>query len=1177
MKLRKIELAGFKSFVDRTRIEIPEGFAVIVGPNGCGKSNIVDAVRWALGDQSAKTLRAKQMTDVLFAGTSKRKKSQYAEVILYFEADKDEKMLDYNQVTIARRLHRSGESEYFLNGKSVRRKDVQSLFLDSGLGKNPFAIVGQGKVESMLTMSNEQLLLMIKETAGTLRFEERKLDSIKKCEQTSQNLKLLSKLRDELEKRATQLKKQSEQAGIYKKSQTELQELQKGVLASRYFEAEEKKKGLEEKLAGVDADHEKAQVKQRGYERELDELSQVYEQSSKLTQTHRDELQELIRKKQLSESERRHAQERVEESKEKEASCKAELGRAQKELENLQKAQGKNQGHLGKLQEELKQCQAAAAERKQRWWDLNKKKKSFEERERSLHQEELKAHKDLSAAREQHQNSKIQQEHSLRQIEEIKESAQAAKTNSEKLQKELKAFDQEVAALKGEEQKLRTAYDKARSAQNSEETKGFDLQAKYSDLKTQKAEVSARKEVLLRLSEESQGISQGTAQLLKEAKDSKSPFYKKLRLLVDCLEIQEGDLRVESLKAYDSTLVVEDSSVFEQVVSYCQKQKLKGFSLFLAPKRAGKDYNLLAEIKEAKDLKQAVASKAYGQVLQLPGLKAPFWQDGRGVWFCGEQKDSNPISRKQSLAKLETELIQLDKACQKAEQDLEKQKKEVEKARAYASEMDQKLRHFEVRFVERNGLRSQMEGKLQAISDDLKLAAEKEQRLLERVKELEATLKQAERSLKELSKREEEVKKNFEALQKESQTLSKQVEQAQNEHYRQEAVLKDCNTQVAKHETELKVAAAQVQQLQIQMERLETQQKEWKAVQEESGRRIAENKELIKNFELQEKRFQTLIKEAETELVAHSKQLETHKKQEKEFRKQLDSAQSKRADLGAALAHVNAVQGEVQKEAKAQFDIELNNEVEKPKESRQDLEKAIEKLKKVLEGLGDVNMAAQGEYEECQERFVSLEQQIVDLKVTQSELMEVIDKLGERAAEQFEKTFVTVQEAFTRNFTTLFNGGQATLKVESAKEVEEGSLSKEGIQIYACPPGKKMRSLSLLSGGEKCLTAIALLFALFEAKPSPFCLLDELDAPLDETNVSRFVKLLKSYIEKTQFLVISHNKSTMAQADTLLGVSMEEQGVTTVISLPIGQHGQARKEDQSAQEDQEKEEQLTQV
>lgn len=1140
LRLKKIILFGFKSFAEKTTLEFHPGITAIVGPNGCGKSNIADAFRWVLGEQSAK-LRGQKIQDVIFAGTSQnRHPLNLCEVTVTLTDIKDELPIEYDEISVSRRLHKSGESEYLLNGNEVRLKDIQTLFFDSGIGKEAFSIFEQGKIDQVIQYTPLERRSIFEEAAGIVRFLYRKKEALRKLEQTDLNLSRLEDIFKEVTQRVLILEKQAEKAQLFKEKKQSLDLLERKILATKWNSGSQRLKKLGEK------------------EKEI----------SQHIQTIHDKIAQL---KQSSHETRVGLHDREQALKAR--SSEMYLKRNQRDLHLRDKT------HLSKKNEDL-QRQLTSQKEEINTLTEQEKKATLEDQELSKKNEEIKAilqnlKHSLEESKKEYQNKAILLEESRQHYENRqRKQLSTVQEHSEKFakwnqfQERLSLLEERLPTLLSREKQLLIQKDETLSKQNAKadelrilsdeidvlksqleviEKSLAKLKETFSKQQSQRDSLSekfrtiqARLKALKEIKESMEGSSKATKHLLEESRKTNSPFYKKLTPLYELIpfETESKKAFAAALRPYQHVLTVHKREDLFTVISFAKKNKLQDFALFcsenLTPHMLFEHFfnhiNIIQEINE--DFEN----------------HSPLWSeegifvDINNVLFYTPTQEGNTFLREAEIVQLEDEKkilekekILLDSSCN----DLQQQISEMQIKKA---SIDKLMRTQEMKLIEVNHslLRHQADNK--RLEEEYRIAKDE--------------VSSMQNSIQDLSEHCIQLKSEVSII--EEKLNSTQISQKEYQNLEEKALdVKKAQQHFDNLQQHLQTTVNQERQLIHALELLQVRQFErnqrLKKLQEENSA----TKKILESL------HETNI-DSGTQLEELNNQL----KKLEESCSQLEENTSKSKALLQKLQEDIQIQQDLSNQAENENNkislliSQLNNHQESLSQLYQEkygesqitpdlllkdinnAEREFKQIKQEIDDTHDINMLAIEECEQDKQRQCFLDSQLQDVKNSKLELLKMITDLDSQSRKLFKETFYAIKTNFQKNFTTLFQGGEADLQF-----VENQDILESGIEIIAKPPGKQMRAISLLSGGEKCLTAMALLFAIFEVKPSPYCILDEIDAPLDDTNVERFLTVVKQFVDRCQFIIITHNKRTMAIADRIYGVSMQEKGVSKLLRM----------------------------
>lgn len=1169
MKLHKLIIHGFKSFADKTVIEFSPGITAIVGPNGCGKSNIADAFRWVLGEQSAKSMRGGKMTDVIFSGTSKRAPVQFSEVTIVLTEVTDKLPIEDGELSITRKLHRNGESDYLINNHAVRLKDVQAIFLDSGIGKSSFSIFEQGKIDQVIQYTPLERRPLIEEPAGMLRFLQRKREALSKLEQADANTSRVKDIHDEVEKQIVQLAQQAEKARAYKEQKSKYEWTEKALFVAKW-------ENLEKKIHELARRENEYKVQQHAVEEqlvksnhELVEAKQLLSHADKALRNKSESLFQARSTKEIKTKEKVSQLDRLKEHSVKEKRWNEELKTLQKRLESYQKDSMTLEQQISHLKMAAEESSRHLQLQRDRTHQIDEAVQTLRVQQQSCQQERLQLLQMETQSESELKQNNIRQD----ALQEKKESLQLRK---DKLLVQIKELSVQQNERKLELQNLSTSIDEQKEiCIQQEKTLNEYNKLLQGNRQTQEklqqslSETKARHKVLKRLRDDNEGFSAGGKRLLQESANKNSPLFGLIHRLYEFFTPhKEAEPALASvMRPYSQTLVVENQQIMKTVMQFAENHQLKDFSLFCLPinlpEREIKIKSLMSMMEP-----HALSSYFMEQVAVVNDLETAmslidsekgisawagneWFVDSKGVVFCSSQSENNLFLRETVINNLEKKLKQ-----QEHEQsELEKEAKTIFRKRddlqAERAAYEKNMRRDEMKLVEVNY-------GLQRCNADLDKAIKEEKQLQTEFSTLDTLLIDIAAKLIELAQKHVSAKHKGEEFVKQHTHLNSEVS-------KQAAILKEETVALHAKDTAYRKIVEEQNKLQhdfniLELKNLEGQKQEKRIVEELEGssqtqQRIKQQGSEVDTSlqEVEKSLFEITVScsELEKDVLDKKGRIETievkvqgSRDRSKQVNDEIHRVNIQKAQMHSALqAMTHELQERYQlslEEARAAL-VAPGSVLEYTVDV---LERQLRGLRQSIEQAGNINMTSIDEFEKHKTRYEFLEHQLGDLTGSRAELLEIIAELDNESRKIFKSTFEAVRANFQKNFQVLFNGGEADLQLTNAADILEA-----GIEIIAKPPGKQMRSISLMSGGEKCLTAMALLFAIFEVKSAPFCILDEIDAPLDDSNVERFVNMVKQFIEKCQFIIITHNKRTMAIADVLCGVSMEERGVSKLLAL----------------------------
>lgn len=1166
MRLKKITLFGFKSFADKTTLEFNYGITGIVGPNGCGKSNISDAFRWVLGEQSAKSMRGQKMPDVIFAGTSTRKPLNISEVtITLTDINEGELPIAYNEVAVTRRLHRNGESDYLINRQPVRLKDIHDLFLDSG-----FSIFEQGKMDQVINDTPLGRRSIFEEAAGILRFLQRKREAMRKLELSQQNIARIKDIHLEVEKQIVVLEVQAEKARLYKENKSHIEKLEKAVFVTKWDALYRKCNDSFEKEAVFKQRLQSFQEKHHATLSELEKTKQELSESERQLKKCNEDVYRAKSEKEIKIREKLSQQERVKEILAKEKRWQQDVESIIEKRDMLKLEQKTVHLHHQEAQQDGLLLEQDALAYKKKVQELEADLIKLREDQQKAQQELLLLLQSESQIESELKQNTVRLEHHRERKEQLAE-------RREKLAELLKELTRQVSEKDELVKDASSSIDRQKELHHHMESQ-IDLaiqeiHALQKDLESVQidwTESKAREKALLRLREEMEGFSSGTKRLLLEASNARSPLHQKIKGLYEYIAPEEGtEVPVSSaLKAYAQTLVVESCKDYEEVVAYASSNQLKDFSLFclefadrpLSPtnQRPGsvepllsKNANPVARHFLTDAVKAETKETALDWIKNAPHgsawLKEGIFIDHHQVVFHVAQGENTIFLRESELKTLEKKIQELEVQKHALDQSLKTLQEKRIQLQEEKKELDQSIRRSEMKFMEMNF-------SLQRTRTDQEKAQQEIVQIDQEEQSLQSAIENLMERLAQLNKHHSDARAKAAQEKELNAVLAEDLEKRAQKMKEEQLVLQQKEALSRKQSEECNKFSHALHVLEVKI--LDSQEQE-KRLREE----LELSRDSIELLRSQESDFEFGLEEVEEKLenaltAQADKERETLEWKAKiesfdqvldQERGALKKEENELHQILIQLAQIESSRKALEEEVNARYQSSIQDLKEQGYLLDQAVDKAEKQLKSLrhaMEAAGDINMTSIEEYEKGKVRYDFLKQQIEDLSGSKEELEAMISQLDSESRKLFKETFEKIRVNFQKNFKILFNGGEADLQF-----TDEQNVLEAGIDIVAMPPGKQMRSIHLMSGGEKCMTAMALLFAIFEVKPAPFCILDEIDAPLDDSNVERFANVLKQFIDRCQFIIITHNKTTMSIADVLFGVSMEEKGVSKLLSL----------------------------
>lgn len=1173
MRLKRIRIVGFKSFADKVGLEFHEGITGVVGPNGCGKSNISDAFRWVLGETSAKSLRGKKMEDVIFAGTATRKQLNMAEVSITLSDVEGVLPVDYSEIEITRRYYREGESEYLINRQQVRMKDVQDLFLDSGMGKNAFSIFEQGKIDQIIQLNPVERRYIFEEAAGILRFLQRKREALSKLEKTDENIARIKDIHKEVEKQIVVLEKQSEEARLYKEKKARHETLERTLYAAKWDQLSGKFQEIGKKIEGFQQQINDGNARIAELQEQMRQAKEHLAEGEKALRASSEAVYKARSDKEIKAREQQSHKERLKETAAKEKQWQQEVDALGKRKEVRKEQATKAVKRQKELEESLKKQEVQLNDYKAKVQALEAEVAMLRQQQDDIHHERLKHLQSEGAIESELKQNRVRQE-SLQERkakidqrkaqlnQHLKDAGMKAAEKKELLDAQSKVVDTEKKTLKKLEQTLQTVNDDLTASQ-----------ASYDKVQQEYAEGSARYRALMRLREEMEGFSTASKKLMQESGNAKSSLAGKLKGLFECFTPPEecGAAMAAVMRPYVQTLVVETKEALAEVLAFAKKNKLRDFSILCleglkekeaAKSRKGKGMESLAEKIDGDGF-----SHLFLQNLFLANdidAGVAFVRDNGGVetWIEGEEAlvdrhqvlfylskgENNVFLREAELKTLSQRLKVLEEEKKKLDTTIDALQQQRSKAQTDRIEADKQIRKLEMTLIESNF-------QLQKLQGDLERAKKEQEELDLELETVDTSLATITKAIAQLVQHLADIKKQGNGVMEKSTAIS-------GELTKKSAMLREKHQEHAEAEKGYHRMAEELRKVVHELHVIEVQDREGEEQSKRLQQEILSSREMQAHFTEKNTEFDHALVEVEQNLATVVGACTEMEKEVGRRRKVIEEVEQKVEKESTQIKkwegeeHKQGIQAAQSDSARQSLEAELQERhqltIDDVRQNYPPLdipidqaEKEVRSLRKDLEvAMKDINMASIEEFQHNKDRFEYLNTQINDMGGSKEELIAIIAELDGQSRVLFKTTFDQVRANFQKNFRILFNGGEADLQF-----TEEGDVLEAGIEIIAKPPGKQMRSINLLSGGEKCLTAMALLFAIFEVKPAPFCILDEIDAPLDDTNVERFLNVVKQFIDRCQFIIITHNKRTMAICDRLFGVSMQERGVSRLLAM----------------------------
>ena len=1176
--LKRLDVIGFKSFAERVAIEFVPGVTAVVGPNGSGKSNITDSIRWVLGEQSAKSLRGTKMEDIIFSGSDSRKALNFAEVSLTLDNLDQFLPLDYNEVSVTRRVFRSGESEFFINKQSCRLKDIVDLFMDSGLGKEAFSIIGQGKIEQILNSKSEERRVIFEEAAGVLKYKTRRKKAESKLEETQENLNRVQDILFELEGQVEPLKIQASIARDYLEQKQELEQFEVALTAyeittlhrewdklkMEWEQHQRDEEKLSSNLMKKEANEQKVGDRIRALDESISELQDVLLSVS-------EDLEKVEGRKEVLKERKKNATQNKEQ-------LLQTIEASTKELEKLKAEKEETVAYHKLIKNELDKLKSLLKEKQQA---LSLFSENIEEQIESLKSDYIDKLNQVASAKNEIQYILQQnQQHSVRTSRLKGENQKFIEERNELIERKRRLVNEQTL-IETDLEEVRNEYQSIKS--QIEKTK-LDLQGQESKLNQARQFVNqarSRKELLEEMEEDYSGFFQGVKEILKARKSLKGIKG----AVAELIRVpKKYEVAIETALAGSMQhVVVESERDAREAIQYLKGRQfgratflplsiMKGKYFSSSQRSLIQDHeafvNVASDLVEAETSYEVIVQNLLGQLIVAKDLK-------------GANELAKILQFRNRIVTLDGDIVNpggsmTGGASAKKTNSLLSRKGELETLKFKLEEMEMKTKQLSFNFEDRKRELFVMESKEEVLR-------ESGERIKNKSDEIQASLREIERVEKNLNDRlslydieKSDYDQESEKLKMREQHLTKVIGENQvlldelDIHIAALTAKKSDNQsskdQLIEEVGELKASLAAKNQEWVASEKHLLRTNEALIENNKKNERVREDykwlTEEMNGHHNGEEELSELAAQKSMQKNRTSELIALRRKERNELQQVLETDQSVIKELKRQ--HRSFVQLLKDEEVRLnRLDVDLENRLihlqdeyslsfEAAREGYpltgdpNEVKRKVKLIKLSIDELGTVNIGAVDEYERVFERYEFLRIQKDDLQDAKNTLTQVIEEMDDEMQRRFHETFTAIQTHFEGVFQSLFGGGHASLKLS-----DPTNLLTTGVEIVAQPPGKKLQNLALLSGGERALTAIALLFSILKVRPVPFCVLDEVEAALDEANVSRFSQYLKQFSRDTQFIVITHRQGTMEGADVLYGVTMQESGVSKLVSVKL--------------------------
>jgi len=1183
MYFKKLEITGFKSFAERTILYFEPGVTAVVGPNGCGKSNIIDAIKWVLGEQSVKSLRGSRMEDVIFNGTEEKEPINMAEVSLTFSNRDGLLAIDSDEVVISRKIFRSGESEYLLNKTPVRLKDVQELLMGTGIGASMYSIIEQGKIGMILSSRPEERRYIFEEASGITKYKAKKREAIRKLEATDSNLLRLNDIINEVNRQINSITRQARKAERYKQRYDRLKDLEIEIASQEYS-------ALKDETAALEGRSRNLKEEISGITRLSDELKSELNSrkgSFESVDEHHNRLQNRIYQldSSVEQSKNRIAvnRERIEEMSERMKVLSAETGGLEIKKTESEKAACVLEERLASVTDSLSAKKEFLRDQKETFESIecsikDKEKGITDNKEKIVDfmQERTRSKNETVRLASDVHNRQTRLRRLEMELEKVAKETEAIAERRDNARKEFEATESRLNSVRSERDML--AEENGRAQSSMDEALRI-LQEKRDAL----IRLESKKVFLEDLIDKNEGFTAGAKEILDLMKSGNEIARGIKGILGSMIEVSPGyETACEAALGENAQdVIVRDKSDAASAAEYLRDNR-KGKATFLiyneipdadsfsgSPAPVGVSARLMDLIRVDEDLKNVlgfllkdtyVVDSLDAAERIAAGLSGHESESVKLVTKTGEvvrkgfmTAGASPKGEEAGIigreARLQETLEVMERLSQEIEQ-LEARKRELEESLSAVKKrlagLEDLLKDEEVEYHKKESALSAIEGEEGKLREELALVNLEKEEVSEEIGDYTDRKERLEARLKELEDVEYRTQNFIVSSQESVKEMAKQREGIL-------VLLAKINAEISGLTRESSGIA----------ERLSHERSSYQEYSQSLSQKLSD----IENSAKKREELLQEIDESEKEISTLSGELETD-------RKELREASAAKSESGAVIkemeGRLNGYFSKMQDVKQSDHDLDLKKreadyKIETLKSRMSQLYKVdiisgardvtgiedwdtvrreIEELTRKLESMGTVNLVAIEEHKELEDRFNFLSQQRGDLTKAKEDLQKAISRINKETRRMFLETFEKIQFEFKNYFKYLFGGGQA-----EAFLLDENDVLESGIEIVARPPGKKLQNITLLSGGEKALTAVALIFAIFKIKPSPFCLLDEVDAPLDESNIDRFGKAILEFTKKSQFIVITHNKITITLADVMYGITMEKSGVTKIVSV----------------------------
>ncbi len=1187
VNLKQIQLVGFKSFADKTVIPMTDGITCIVGPNGCGKSNVADAIRWVLGEQSAKTMRGSTMTDVIFNGTETRRKLSYCEVTLVFDNTNRIFDMDCAEVEMTRRLYRNGDSEYLLNRHDTRLKDMVALLHKAGAAKEGYSIIGQGRIQQIMNSRPEDRRAIFEEATGIIVFKDKKSEAERNLSASKDNLRIFQSRLDEVERQLAPLSKAAETAKKYNDYYFQLRHHEINAYIYRRDTAKSEREKLNDDIEGLKERRDELSSRYKEITDEQAKLAELDGASDRTLQSLNDKRLEFTIGVERGSASLSLFAEKANAAKEKLSKARDDFADVTNKVASLDNSIKRENYYLEMNTKKLENAKAKREELKKQKEEISDKITEYNYATGQNRQKVLEAFKELSDLKENRGSLSAQKDLMAEKIEDIRRDMQ-------KIQDEKEAYlaeyneqidrQRELTAFLGDEDRL---ISEAEGVLNTANDKLETLKEQIQSTKEHLGRLEARHETQEALKEKFEGYMYSVRNLMTEAKTNTNLSSKISGLIADVVTCSsEHEIAIETaFGGAMQNIITQTREDAKDLIQYLKTRKMGQITCLpieaLRPRYESDQIRIAKhekgaigvaiELVQYEDKYENVIHYLLGNTLVCEDIGSATIIAGRyprafkivtldgdvvaqsGAMTGGSRKDDkgNLLGNERKIKEIEDKIKDCDSFLSRANVRQQSMQLAKDKAQEALDDLKKKINDARVELSGINAIQNQLMKEADGKENEYKAYRMSEQELLQRAKELDDRYISADEDANLLSRQNESASVEMEGLSGEKEKLDADLEAKTEE-------LNAYNIDVATLEQAVKTANENITRFTKDKEdykrELEALTKDIATFTEEAEKLSGEATSAALTEE--EKRKLDLINEE----IRKMKDTREHLKEQRDAldRERLENyneneqLRDKLSDKERALQKIDDDLEHLRQRIEEEYN-ETYESCQSEKEENYDISQSaqiIANCKRQITLLGSVNPNAIAEFEELDARHETMLSERADITKGIDDLTKALEEITEEMLKIFNEGFEVINENFKRTFKELFGGGRAELKLDY---VEGGDPLAAGVEIEACPPGKKLSKISLLSGGEQSLTAIAILFAIIQMRAMPFCLLDEIEAALDEANVGRYANFLKKFAQKTQFIVITHRKPTMEAADTLFGVTMEEKGVSKIVSVKLSE------------------------